>query len=90
MNRDDDNPEWTAEDFARARPASEVHGKMPDGLVRKRGRPAIAPEAKKQQVNMRLAPEVLEALRATGPGWQGRAEQILRKGLGLDGRKRSA
>jgi hypothetical protein len=22
----DDNPEWTAEDFARARPASEVHG----------------------------------------------------------------
>lgn len=40
---DDDNPEWTEEDFARARPATEMHSKaILDLLVRKPGRPAMA------------------------------------------------
>lgn len=33
---------------------------------------------RKVPVSIRLAPEVVAGLRATGPGWQGRAEQILR------------
>lgn len=37
----DDNPEWTEEDFARARPASEVHG--PEILtLLVRGMPSLA------------------------------------------------
>jgi len=80
----DDNPEWTAADFATARPATELH--RPDVgalLVRPRGRPALAPEARKQKVNIRLSPDVIAALRATGAGWQRRADELLRAGLKL-------
>ena len=76
----DDNPEWTDEDFARARPASEVHGeKFAAMMVRPRGRPPLAAGEHKAKVNLRLSPEVLEALRATGRGWQTRADEALRK-----------
>ena len=76
----DDNPEWTEEDFARARPASEVHGeKFAAMMIRQRGRPPLAAEARKAKVNLRISPEVLEALRATGAGWQTRANEVLRK-----------
>lgn len=81
---DDDNPEWTARDFARARPASEIHPPaVVSALVRKRGRPALADEDRKQKVNIRLSPDVLDALRAGGAGWQTRADDLLRKGLHL-------
>jgi uncharacterized protein (DUF4415 family) len=76
----DDNPEWTEADFARARPASEI---MPPEvmalLVRQRGRPALPAGERKEQVNLRLSPDVVNALRETGPGWQGRADEALRK-----------
>ena len=35
----------------------------------------------KAQVTLRLDVEVIEALRATGTGWQTRANDILRKGI---------
>ena len=35
--------------------------------------------AKKQAISIRLSPDVLEALRATGPGWQARADDALRE-----------
>ncbi len=77
-----DFPEWTDEDWAKARPASEM---MPPEilalLVRKRGRPALPAEERKEKVNIRLSPDVLTALRATGAGWQTRADDLLRKGL---------
>jgi uncharacterized protein (DUF4415 family) len=77
---DDDNPEWTDADFARAKPALEVVGsKAAAALVRGRGRPAKEPGKRKRQVTLRLAPDVLEAARASGPGWQTRAEQVLRR-----------
>gem|GEM_PF-5992610 len=41
----DDNPEWTEEDFANARPASEVHGpEFAAKLVRRDRRPKAAGE----------------------------------------------
>lgn len=40
-----DNPEWTEEDFVRAKPASELLGKETAALlVRKRGAPAKSPD----------------------------------------------
>lgn len=75
----DDSPEWTDEDFARARPADEVF--PPDVaalLVRKPGRPPLAPDARKRSVGIRLSPDVLEALKATGANWQRRADEALR------------
>lgn len=78
----DDNPEWTEEDFARARPASEI---MPPhvlaALVRKpMGRP---PGSNKEQVTLRLDSEVVARFRQDGQGWQTKVNEALRKVVGL-------
>jgi uncharacterized protein (DUF4415 family) len=79
---DDDNPEWTNEDFARARPAAEVlreqFGAEPAAYLLKprRGRPPKA--APKRAINIRLSPEVIAHFRATGPGWQTRMDEVLK------------
>jgi uncharacterized protein (DUF4415 family) len=49
-------------------------------LVR-RGRPKL--ETPKRQVTLRLDAEVVEGLRATGPGWQTRANAALAAWLSL-------
>lgn len=81
MMADLDNPEWTQDDFARARPAAEALA--PDLYAaltkRPRGRPPVA--APKQQVTMRLDADLLAALRATGAGWQVRVNHVLRQWL---------
>jgi len=46
-----------------------------------RGRPKAA--RVKVSTTLRLDPEVLEAFRAEGPGWQGRMNAALRKAAGL-------
>lgn len=46
------------------------------------GRPKAA--MTRQQINVRLDPDVLARLRQGGPGWQSRINAILRKALGLD------
>ncbi len=80
----DDNPEWTAEDFARARPAAEIL--PPDVLAAfgkgKRGRPVgwTKPNAKKA-ITLRLDPDVIEGWRQSGPGWQSRMNAALRQAL---------
>lgn len=79
---DDDIPEWTDEMFDQAefrigdkiiRPAT--------GTLTRPGRPK-SPNPK-QQVTLRLDAAVLDAFRATGPGWQSRINAELRKALGL-------
>jgi uncharacterized protein (DUF4415 family) len=45
------------------------------------GRPPSANP--KQQVTLRLDPDVLEKFRATGKGWQSRINAELRKALGI-------
>lgn len=75
----DDNPEWTEEDFARARPADEVHGPGFAAKLVRRGRPPKAEGEKKEAVSIRLSPDVLAHFRATGEGWQTRIDEALRK-----------
>lgn len=52
-------------------------------VKRGRGRPALA--VKRPTLNMRVDSEVLDAFKATGPGWQTRINEVLvkavRKGL---------
>ncbi|MDN3521527.1 BrnA antitoxin family protein [Halomonas ramblicola] len=82
---DDDTPEWTDEDFERARPASEVlpelfgHEAADDMLKPRRGRPKA--EHPKEHITIRLDQEVVEAFRDTGPGWQTRVNQALKRFL---------
>ena len=85
----DDNPEWTDEDFARARPAADV---LPLEVLAafgkgKRGRPLgwTKPNAKKS-ITLRLDPDVIEGWRRSGPGWQSRMNSALRQALGAGAR----
>lgn len=82
-----DNPEWTEEDFARARPAGEVlPPQIAAQLVRPRGRPPKAAVDRKEKVTLRLSPEVLAYFRAGGEGWQTRIDETL-KGAVRGGRR---
>lgn len=79
---DPDNPIWTEEDFARAKLGREVLPKaLLDQFGKRRGRPVL--ENPKRLTSLRLDPEVVEAYRATGKGWQSRINQDLRKAVGL-------
>ena len=78
----DDAPEWTADMFDRAaiwdgdkliRPAN--------GTLTRPGRPRLAHP--KRQVTLRLDADLIDQLRATGPGWQSRINTMLREAAGL-------
>ncbi|MBS0570299.1 MAG: BrnA antitoxin family protein [Proteobacteria bacterium] len=73
----DDAPELTDEFFERA---DEYRGRK---KVR-RGRPKSA--APKLPVKLRLDPDLVAALRATGEGWQTRVNDTLRATFVLSGR----
>jgi uncharacterized protein (DUF4415 family) len=75
---DDDNPEWTAEDFARAKPFKEV---FPEQYKtwKKMGRPPV--ETPKMHISFRLAADVVAGVRATGKGYNARVEKVLRDAL---------
>jgi len=90
----DDAPELTDEFLRHAaiykngvlvRPATGKLG--PNGIIPLKpgekflGRPLN--ENPKQQVTLRLDPDVLEKFRATGKGWQSRINAELRKALGI-------
>lgn len=81
---DDDNPEWTDEDFARARAGVDV---LPPALVAAlklgRGRPVGSKTSNKQQVTLRLDRDAVERFKAAGPGWQSRINEAVRKAAGL-------
>ena len=80
---DDENPEWTRDDFAKARPAAEMLPRFigepatKELLRRGRGRPEN-PNRKVNQT-LRLDPDVLEAYRHQGSGWQARINEVLRE-----------
>lgn len=79
---DDENPEWTAEDFARACPANEIlpqifGTKIAHEMLKPRGRPRA--EHPKERINIRLSHEVIEHFKATGDGWQTRIDSALRQ-----------
>jgi uncharacterized protein (DUF4415 family) len=79
---DADNPEWTDADFARARPASELHDDaFVQLLVRPRGRPPLNDAARKQAINIRLDKDVIAYFRASGPGWQTRVNDVLARAV---------
>ncbi|QFY59176.1 BrnA antitoxin family protein [Rhizobium grahamii] len=76
-----DSPEWTEEDFKNARPFAEVFPELAESIRRSRGRPAV--EQPKRQISLRLDPDVIDAFKATGKGWQGRINEALRKAAKL-------
>jgi uncharacterized protein (DUF4415 family) len=73
-----DNPEWTEEDFAKARPFAEVFPKLAEKIRRARG-PQKAPT--KTLVSLRIDRDILERFKADGAGWQSRINDALRKAI---------
>jgi uncharacterized protein (DUF4415 family) len=78
---DDENPEWTKEDFARAVPY--IGGKR---VSRQEFRKAVAKaigrprsDNPKQSVTLRLDADVVEHFRGAGRGWQTRINETLRR-----------
>ena len=77
---DSDNPEWTEDDFARARPASNVHPDLVSySEKRKRGHRGPQRKPVKRAVSLRVDEDVLARYKATGRGWQIRMTEALRK-----------
>jgi uncharacterized protein (DUF4415 family) len=74
---DPDNPEWTAEKFARSISFKDLPAGLQKTLSKAKRGPQKAPT--KVLVSMRLSRDVLAALRATGDGWQVRADEALRQ-----------
>lgn len=82
----DDAPQWTEADFAAAeyrigdKTVSRDEAKA--AVAKSRGgRPPK--DNPKQAVKLRIDPDVLAVLRATGPGWQTRVNTILRERFAL-------
>jgi uncharacterized protein (DUF4415 family) len=79
---DEENPEWTREEIRTARPAidaiAEIFGAQSAEAIRRRGgRPAKAD--RKVNQTLRLDPDVLDAYKQEGPGWQAHMNEVLRQ-----------
>jgi uncharacterized protein (DUF4415 family) len=83
----DDAPELTDAFFKKGvwkigeRKVSRAEGQAAATAARRGGRPRS--EAPKKPVSLRLDPDVLEHFKASGPGWQTRINDALRKAVGL-------
>jgi uncharacterized protein (DUF4415 family) len=82
----DENPEWTDDDFASARPAGLVLRELLSDadaaalLVSKRpGRPKL--ESPKKYTGLRLDQDIIDTFKLTGNGWQTRINNALRDWL---------
>jgi uncharacterized protein (DUF4415 family) len=74
------NPEWTDAMFAQAKRLDDLPARL-QAKLRTPGRPKA--EVTKERISIRLSPDVLAVLRATGPGWQTRVDTILRERFAL-------
>jgi uncharacterized protein (DUF4415 family) len=78
---DDENPELTRADFAAMIPASQFFAERGIPIPRKRGQRGNQKTPTKKPVYIRLSPEVINAFRATGKGWQSRIDNVLKQWL---------
>jgi uncharacterized protein (DUF4415 family) len=79
-----ENPAWTEETFARARKAREVlptifEADTATRMLKPRGRPKSGNA--RTSISLRLPPDTLARWKATGPGWQTRMVEALRKAI---------
>jgi len=72
-----DNPEWTEEVFARAKPFSQVFPELHAGIKRSRGRPKV--ESPKEAVTLRLPATTVEKFKAAGNDWRTKMAKALER-----------
>ncbi len=76
---DEENPRWTAADIRAGLSFSELPESIQRAIKNRKRGPQKAP--KKVSISIRLSADVAEGLRATGEGWQVRADEALRSWL---------
>ena len=76
---DPENPEWTEADFAAAQGPEALPPAMLAAFPRTKNRGGRPPGSKKKHVSIRLDNDVLEKFKATGPGWQSRINEALKR-----------
>lgn len=74
--------ELDADFFKTAMPADVFEAETGIKLPR-RGRPALPEHKRKKRVTIMLDPDVIKKLKQDGRGWQTRANNLLRKAVGL-------
>lgn len=78
------SPELTEQELIRAKPFIEVFPMLAaklETIQRLRGRPKV--DAPKVSTTLRLDPDVVTYFRSTGPGWQSRINEALRRAANL-------
>ena len=70
-----DNPEWTADDFAKAVPFDKAFPDLAATIRRRGGQKAPT----KISTTIRLSREVVDHFRTTGTGWQSRIDRALKE-----------
>lgn len=76
---DDENPEWTASEIREARPLLDVlPPETAAALRRYQGQRGPQKAPTKELISLRVDRDVVAAYRASGPGWQVRANKALR------------
>ena len=75
---DDENPEWTEEDFARAKRLSDLpeeHQRVLKGIMEQ------SRQKKEKRVSVSLPEDVVAKMQSTGEGWEQRVEEAIREWL---------
>jgi uncharacterized protein (DUF4415 family) len=75
---DKENPNWTAKEFAAAKRVEDIPA-LAHLTKRKPGERGPQKAPTKEAVKLRLDPDVLAHYRGTGPGWQTRINDDLRR-----------
>ncbi|WP_429930602.1 BrnA antitoxin family protein [Agrobacterium vitis] len=81
---DPDNPELSEAQRSNGRPFRAAFPELAASIDRekaKRGRPTV--DNPRQQISVRLDPEIIQHYKSTGKGWQSRMNEDLRKAAGL-------
>jgi uncharacterized protein (DUF4415 family) len=76
---DAENPEWTKEDFKNSIRLKDLPPSVQRAIANIKRGPQQAPT--KVAISIRLSADVAAGLRATGAGWQTRADEALRSWL---------
>ncbi len=84
IDADPETRELTEDEFAKARPASEVlpevvAAQKAGTLKRRRGERGPQKAPTKCLLSIRFSRDVIEYFRATGPGWQTRMDEALKE-----------
>jgi uncharacterized protein (DUF4415 family) len=79
---DDDNPEWSEEDFARAQGPETLSAAELAAFPRTKARIGRPKSSNKELVTLRIDRDVLARFKAEGAGWQTRINEALRKAAG--------